>query len=444
MGYFFSFINNSTIFVKLLLITNIFVFISYLIYKYKMREYIFSPFNISIFISAFALLFISMLQYNDKAWEALGSSTAIAYIGNLNENMIINNIGFLVFIFTISYFEFFYKGSSGYLRVNDNFVIKDKLLIYFYVLCVALWWLLIIKVGAIPVFGNRMIFDSGVNNSLRPIYLALNIIIVILVQYIFLKFINTKKVYLIVLVVIGIIIIFCVGSRGPFVNLIANLTLFYIYSNRKRFEKPNLIIVSALLITLVLGIGMLFIRHGNKIDTSFADKMEQEVMYGNTFSDIRDGAFVLNKYEDKFDGYLYGKNYLADLMSFVPSSLSSYRQTWSWGNFTAKQLAGYEDHYGLRGGMFLQPYVNFSWIGVLVVAIILGIMYGLGEKSFHTNVLKEKDRFELRFIIISLGITFANSLSISSGFHDVYPLLALAFIAVLPKAFTRIVGRIRL
>ncbi|GFZ33939.1 hypothetical protein CSC2_44650 [Clostridium zeae] len=385
-----------------------------------------------------------MLQYNDKAWEALGSSTAIAYIGNLNENMIINNIGFLVFIFTISYFEFFYKGSSGYLRVNDNFVIKDKLLIYFYVLCVALWWLLIIKVGAIPVFGNRMIFDSGVNNSLRPIYLALNIIIVILVQYIFLKFINTKKVYLIVLVVIGIIIIFCVGSRGPFVNLIANLTLFYIYSNRKRFEKPNLIIVSALLITLVLGIGMLFIRHGNKIDTSFADKMEQEVMYGNTFSDIRDGAFVLNKYEDKFDGYLYGKNYLADLMSFVPSSLSSYRQTWSWGNFTAKQLAGYEDHYGLRGGMFLQPYVNFSWIGVLVVAIILGIMYGLGEKSFHTNVLKEKDRFELRFIIISLGITFANSLSISSGFHDVYPLLALAFIAVLPKAFTRIVGRIRL
>ncbi|WP_160674306.1 O-antigen polymerase [Clostridium sp. C8-1-8] len=445
MEYFVNFMNYSTIAVKSLMIADILIFLTYLVYKYIKNKYIFSPFNIFIFISSVALLFISMLQYNNKAWEALGSFNSTYYIDYLNQCMVINSIGFAIFILTMALFELFYKKEISLKAIEKDNLIKHRIIVKFYILCLILWVALIVKVWAIPLFGNRMIFDSSDNNKIRPIYLALNIIIFTLAQYMFIRYLKSKEKYLIGLSILGVIVVLLVGSRGPFVDIIVNLTLFYIYSNKDRFRKPNLMIISALALTLVLGIGMLFVRHGNKIDKNFEEKMQQEIMYGNTFSDIRDGAFILYNYDQKhFEGFLNGKNYLADTMSFVPSALSEYRQKWSWGNFTAKTLVGYEDHYGLRGGLFLQPYLNFGWFGVVLIAIIAGIIYGLSERSFYRNIFENKGSFEFKFILATCGITFAKAIFISSGFHDVYPLLVLSFIVLLPKKFVGIAERYKL
>jgi oligosaccharide repeat unit polymerase len=385
-----------------------------------------------------------MLQYNNKAWEALGSFNSVYYIDNLNKNMIINCIGFFIFIFSMALFELFYNKDAKLAIHRENLEVKHRIIVKFYIFCIILWIALVIKVWTLPVFVDRMIFDYAENNKLRPIYLACNGVIYIVCQYMFIRYMRTKQLYELLLAIAGAIVVFLVGSRSPFIDIIVNFALIFIYSNRKRFKKPNLVIISALLVTLVIGMGMLFLRSGSNAKSSFTQKMQSEIMYGNSFSDIRDGAFILYNYDIKFKGYLNGKNYLADVMSFVPSGVSEYRQKWSWGNFTAKTLVGYEDHYGLRGGPFLQAYLNFAWFGVVVVAIIAGVIYGLSETAFYRSIIKGKENFEFRFILLMLGIMFSKALFISSGFHEVYPILILSFLVLMPKKFVDLAIKLKL
>ena len=56
-----------------------------------------------------------------------------------------------------------------------------------------------------------------------------------------------------------------------------------------------------------------------------------EVLYGNTFSDLRDFAWVLTGFNDSF---LYGKTYLSALLGFIPSSLFEYRVIYGIGDIT--------------------------------------------------------------------------------------------------------------
>ncbi len=85
---------------------------------------------------------------------------------------------------------------------------------------------------------------------------------------------------------------------------------------------------------------MEFIRKGieniNLIETL------DSILYGNTFSDLRDGAFILYGYDAKYDDFLYGKTYIADILSFLPKSKIEFRQIWSYGLFTTTTLFGWD------------------------------------------------------------------------------------------------------
>jgi hypothetical protein len=96
-----------------------------------------------------------------------------------------------------------------------------------------------------------------------------------------------------------------------------------------------------------------------------------EFVYGNTFSDLRDFAWVLSSWNHK---PFYGKTYASAFISFIPTTYSSFRTKWGIGRVTAK-LGGFvpKFHPGLRPGAFGEPYLNFGIPGVILMGILLGI-----------------------------------------------------------------------
>ena len=162
-------------------------------------------------------------------------------------------------------------------------------------------------------------------------------------------------------------------------------------------------------------------------------QITNELLYGNTFSDIRDGAYILKGFEQNTNGqFVYGKTYLAALFSFVPSSFSTFRYDWSWGRYTTTGLFGYHNHFGLRGGNAMEAYINFSWLGVIFIAIIQGLIFSKLEKVFHEIFIKESYCIEGKeFFVFYILFLIYGVFSASSSAYNIYTLIALIVLLVL-------------
>lgn len=420
--------NNISFLVKVIFIITNIIFISYIGYKFYKRRYILSIFNINIYIFAFALLFTSYFQFSKEAWGFLSVSNPNEYYIYLNKIIFINCIGFIIFLISSSIAEFKnnFLGNEKekikvYKKLSDNVnKLNDKYIRIILILCVISWSVLIIMAGEIPLFGDRLIFNKDNLRILRPIYLLLNYMISIVGSYFSYKFIYKKNKKDLFIMLISMLILIFTGNRGPIMFLMLNVFMLFVYYNFNVMKANKLIILSVIAV-LILGISMSFLRNKSFNMNGLLDNIKVEIIYGNTFSDIRDGAYVLKGYEENFDSYLYGKNYLADSISFIPSSISEYREKWSYGSFSTKTLFNMENHYGLRGGWFLEPYINFGYIGVVLISILNGLVCGLAEKSFWQNIIREKNEFfPERQIFIGFIIFVFNSLFVSSGFSNFY------------------------
>ena len=147
-----------------------------------------------------------------------------------------------------------------------------------------------------------------------------------------------------------------------------NAFLFYVITKGKNIKLMKIILAFCLIISGVFWLG--FFRNGEVFSLK---KMYFDVIYGNTFSDIRDFAWILSGWDHEL---LLGKTYFSGLMSFIPSSFWDFRAEWSWGHISCK-LAGLiidDDsfHGGLRGTIFAEPYLNFGYIGVIIFSNIYG------------------------------------------------------------------------
>ncbi|MBO6246295.1 MAG: hypothetical protein J6N55_08470, partial [Anaerovibrio sp.] len=117
---------------------------------------------------------------------------------------------------------------------------------------------------------------------------------------------------------------------------------------------------------------------------------------------------------------LYGKTYIAGLMSFIPRFLSEFRECWAIGVVTASTV-GYDPmmHPGLRISKFGEPYLNFSYMGV----VLSGIIYGYFLRKYDL-LLKRcmSDNVPIaKFYSISyFTMTIIEGLFSSAGFYGVY------------------------
>lgn len=421
-----NFVNNASSLVLVVYIFGFFLFIIYIIMKFLKKGYLFSLFNLPILIYAFTIYVISPFQYDNQAWLALKFKKAERFFEFLDKSFIINVIGFMTFIFFLSIFEFNKHNKKS--KVKDfiytlSLNLDETILKIGFFVCVIIWYALTLTLNkGLPLFNGNRTFMLAYG-SLQSIYLACNSFISIMAIYWGIKFIYYKK-YFLYFTVAALTVLFT-GNRGPFITgILYPLTIIFIYNNIvsiKSMFKSNLKIIVICLILVFLGLILDFIRSKNGANISF-ENIINKFLYGNTFSDIRDGAFVLYGFDKKFDNFLWGKNYLGDIISFIPSAMSEFRRQWSWGNFSTNVLFGWSNHYGLRGGWFLEPYLNFGWLGVIVISIILAYCYNIVERIFCEQIIYKKNKNLLPYVMIvnNMFIILFSALGVSSGFHNIY------------------------
>lgn len=86
-------------------IIGIIVTILFYLWKFKIKNYIFSPFNISVLVLLFVTLIMPFFFTADMAWIALGITNAKSMAKYLSNSVIINVCGLLIFILTAFYVE---------------------------------------------------------------------------------------------------------------------------------------------------------------------------------------------------------------------------------------------------------------------------------------------------------------------------------------------------
>lgn len=381
MNNFFKFASIET---KFLYGLCIFLVLAYGILKLKKRKFFISVFSIQTYFFIFTIIVTGPFQYNDEAWNVLGRTSAALFFKYLDKNMNINIIGLIIYLIMLSIIEFKQVSSNkidrkvGY--ITNSFT-NGSVKIFTSIILI-IWSLLIIIVGSIPVFGDRLIFNQY--TTLKPIYMAITSSLNIITPYFAIKYIDERKKVDLVFLVLGITALYCSANRTPLITIILIFSIYIIYSKCKSFIKANILILSIGLIG-IFGVVLLGFLRG-EVTINIMNVIE-EFAYGNTFCDIRDGAFILYGFEGKYNSFLMGKNYLADIFSFIPSSIMEFRQEWSYGYFTSNTLFGFTNHYGLRGGWFIEPYINFGYIGIIIMAILNGYFDGILERYFYNKAI---------------------------------------------------------
>lgn len=416
-------------------------FIVYLCYKYKKRAYIISTFNVGFFLYTFNIAISPIFFNSDTSWKGLGISAAVVMEKYMNESLIINCMGYLLYITFLFLFEFGNKEPKKVLRVSrivEN-SISNQVIDIVYIVMIFFWHVIcLVYCKGYPLFNGKRTFY--LNTSISSIYLFFNMVILLFTFYYAIRYaLNKKK---IVFMIVGIVTIALQGNRAALItNLLLPIFIIFIYQkllvrkqydSEKKYETYNVgkkkkrsaikkvVIVVPFLV--VLGLWLQFVRKGNN---GSVQQIIFELLYGNTFSDLRDGAFILKGFEENTNSeFLCGKTYLAALISFVPSSLSEFRYIWSWGRYTTTGLFGYINHFGLRGGNVMEAYINFKWIGVFMSAAIQGFIGAKLEKIFHSIFISEKvsikgKEYFVFYILYLISGVFASS----SSTYNIYVLI---------------------
>ena len=408
------------------------------LWKLKEKRVILSPFNIYVFISAFSTLIMPFFFFRDEAWFALGVTSAHSMSKYLLKSVIINVIGYLIFLLTAFYVELKDKTVRFYLNVSETFKKNTSLKILAFLFWItASSWILIVFVfnHGIPLLNGGRTFY--INTAISPVYLLLNEFLFLFSVLFGMEWIMHKK-YMVEFFT-SVVLLIGTGNRGTvLLSSIYPICVLWIYHRTQEgkrkttsttIRKTTLKIIWLGIVLCLIGMVLLMIRNGFSINFY---SVFCELIYGNTFSDIRDGAFILKGQEDSGLGYLYGKTYFASLLSFVPGSILNFKRVWSWGRYSTCKLFGWENHTGLRGGNVMEAYLNFGWIGVVIAAIIQGYTVAFIENMFVNKCIRNREKFHIGdFLMILLLQKIQSFFICTAGNYALFVFIAFIFIDVL-------------
>ena len=138
----------------------------------------------------------------------------------------------------------------------------------------------------------------------------------------------------------------------------------------RRFRNVLVVVAGGLALASAAGLTSLLRTEGAASGSALGT-----FFFGNDLTDIRDFAWILNGMDDS--DWLWGKTYVAGYLSFVPSYLMPFRETYSFGR-VSPLLAGLDPfhHSGLRPPIFGEMYVNFGLAGLLIGGFFYGLAVG--------------------------------------------------------------------
>lgn len=439
--------------VVLLYLLSLAFFLLYIVAKIRIKSYLISTFNIGLFVYTFALLVSPIFYVADVSWIGLGIASAISMQKYMNEALKINLIGYIIYISVLFLSEFDNKKPLKIERMGkmiEKSIDNCWIDVFFVVLLIFWYGICAIYCKGIPLFNGKRTFY--LNMAISPIYLFLNQTILLSTLYYAIRYVLHKQ--KLIFTLIGIITITFQGNRAALItNLLLPIIVAFIY--KKLMHKENCLKIRenknlpikgkrkavkklfiALPILVLLGLWMQFLRKGGM---SSATQIIFEFLYGNTFSDIRDGAYILKGFHENTDSiFLHGRTYMAALMSFVPSSVSKFRMMWSWGRYTTLGLFGISNHFGLRGGNAMEAYINFGWLGVVVFGVLQGVLGGKLEKIFYRIFIKEDITIMGKEYFVFYMVYLLNSVLVaSSSAYNIYSLLVYCFGLILFSQLSR-------
>lgn len=400
---------------------------AYLTWHVTRRGYIFSPFTLVVLIYAFTLLVVGPLQYNPAAWAVLLKGYSSGLSNFLTENLKINMVGYLIMLGVMWATELSRKrgGVRPPLfrktpRVSFSTMKAVTFLgIVLFIGCIAA------EGGVIPLLGARTVFDQ--HTSLRPIYNFANLVILFgTSSLIVFKFVSNEYRGARTLIFVGMLCMLLTGGRTSVLSALELIIVLSIYRRRKTIRRRNIgrTVIASVGFVLIAYVGLYLASL--RVNGPFSPAgVVNSIVDGNTFSDIRDGAFVMWGWIGNTHGeMLHGKTFLAGLLSFLPSSGSSFRLQYSWGYYTTSTLFGYSGHLGFRGGWSLESYLNFGWGGVALLAAANGWLLGSLERCFYIGFVRDRRvDYAQVYAFGWLAYILHTILIASSATYDVYSLL---------------------
>jgi hypothetical protein len=400
--------------------------------SYKKTGWAIDLWNLSLLMTYF-FPFLILYPFSSSVFNVISVGTHVIAIKDyINQAYCISLLGYLSFFLGSRIFKIFgfrtpiywlfivpLKNTIGE-AYRTVILSKDITKIVFFIYCAALAAMLAAAFKAGQFNNPRGYFYQ--NDSIRAYYnltVSLSgIVSGIITARIFQFNLRSDKVYLGLFIFVNLFI----GSRsfalGPLVGIFT-LVLFLVWKGRIKFKQ--VIIYVTVIMCLVVGLSNFRAKKSGpepvKVEAESKSKkiFFAEILYGNTFSDLRDFAWCLSAWNGE---YFYGKTYLSAFMSFIPSTFSSFRTEYGIGRITAK-LGGFnpKEHPGLRPGMFGESYFNFGLLGVIIVGTLLG--YGVRYSDFKSKQAAYSNN-KLEFFVAGVGTAFISNLAITAGFFSIY------------------------
>lgn len=341
-------------------------------------------------------------------------------------NDIANNVDFAFDVVILGY-VFFWIGKSLYdksskktriffLRNNFESLVKDpvrrRVFVSFFIPLIIYIVILSVANGGLR---NDIRLVVGIVSSLRIVYNICQVIvpfIMLLYGTMYMEF--KRKKYLFLFLLFFVLSLF-LSMRGVSFSTIVTLFIYNIINKGLKISKIKIVFAVFGIIVSVMAMGIL--RNGGEFSLL---AVFFGIAYGNTFSDLRDFSWILSGWDGNL---LFGKTYLAGLMSFIPSSLSDFRETWSFGRVSLKIAGIYDEdvaHGGLRGTIYCESFINFGYIGLIAVSTFLGY---ISAAINYWGMRYIRLRQYTKVFAISYSVVIFNWLSVSSSTFSIYVLL---------------------
>lgn len=285
-----------------------------------------------------------------------------------------------------------------------------------------------IKFGMAYNYRDLLLADQNMTtlfNSWNSIFSALGVFIII-------GFFQKKDKFLIYILILVLFLAFFTGSRGTIFFTLFGGVIIYLIGLKKKLSLKYLtvLIVGSFIALSYMGT----LRSGKEYESN-SEFFLFSLLFGNNFSDLRDFAWILS-YWDK--AFLYGKSYLAALISFIPSSLIEFRQHYNIAAYT-NDFLGFDSrlHPGLRPVIFGESYLNFGILGVMTIGFWGGYITKFVDlqikESFNknpTNYVKAYSKTFLHIVLLRFYIT--------GGFWLLYfYIFLLIFFNIIRKSLTK-------
>src|SRR5258708_23976784 len=188
-----------------------------------------------------------------------------------------------------------------------------SVLVFQSLLCLSLQLLVLAAYFTHSGFGFDLRAYTMANPALRPIALVVSTYSLVIASHCLARYVDQKEKTLLactVLLTVGMIFF---GSRGNILAIYINVLLCYLVKLRAKISLFRL--TSMISVIIVVGLYLGNVRAGRYSLGAFFSVLASLLLYGDTFSDLRDFAWVYAKWDHVFCA---GRTYLAALMAFVP------------------------------------------------------------------------------------------------------------------------------